>query len=360
MKVFADLHHFDLYYSLQLLFEKRLGWELYRPIGYDWEREGYWKLSDVPLVKMGYLGDSIEDVLACYDSFDGYPEWARYGLELLRVGQSRFVSSGHCEVYDKSKGIYQKAITLEAFKNEHFDIIISSVPFHFPLFEELRKKYQPQAKHIFQAGNVWDLPSGCQNLMCSTLPNIPVPRVVCYHQEFDLDVFSFQRSSFQDLHHVKSYIHFPESEALQRQVFSFLPNYQFSFIGKTLGATANMIMDTKELAQSIKGAAFNWHIKPGGEGYGHILYNSAAIGTPIITSFKDYQNKCGSELLQDGETAIDIDGKSPSTIAKQIMQLTMHPGLYHEMRSNLYRRFKQCVDFNQEFISLKTFLEDLR
>ena len=43
MNVFCDKHHISLLYSLQLLFEKRLGGNLFTPIGEEWFTQGYWK-----------------------------------------------------------------------------------------------------------------------------------------------------------------------------------------------------------------------------------------------------------------------------------------------------------------------------
>jgi len=55
MKVFADLHHGDLFYSLQLLFEKRLKAELYRPVGIEWWKEGFWNVFNHPATAQQYL-----------------------------------------------------------------------------------------------------------------------------------------------------------------------------------------------------------------------------------------------------------------------------------------------------------------
>ena len=48
MRVFADYHHSALYESLRLLFEERLDWKLYKPIGTEWYANGYWKLHTHP------------------------------------------------------------------------------------------------------------------------------------------------------------------------------------------------------------------------------------------------------------------------------------------------------------------------
>ncbi len=47
ISVFTDLHHESLYQSLQLLFEKRLGWRLFRPAGLDWFQKGYWRIAEL-------------------------------------------------------------------------------------------------------------------------------------------------------------------------------------------------------------------------------------------------------------------------------------------------------------------------
>lgn len=59
MKVLADHHHDDLYESLRILFEDRLGWELYRPIGTEWYTEGYWDVYNHPDTVTQYLGLQI-------------------------------------------------------------------------------------------------------------------------------------------------------------------------------------------------------------------------------------------------------------------------------------------------------------
>ena len=353
MKVFADLHHFDLFHSFQLLFEDRLGWDLYRPIGYPWRDEGYWSLHYVPLIQEGYLGHSIKEKLAEYDTFKD-PEWSRHALELLKLGESKELADGYWRIRDESKDRYQKAITLEAFKETKFDIIISSVPWHFPLYEKLRQKYQPQAKHIFQAGNAWEPPEGCKNMMFSSPPpNLPSGmNTVEYHQEFNLDTFGFNPHAINK--RVNAYAHFPESEDLMNQVAKHLPDYLFGFTGSHLGPTKDIIIESSKLAEHIGNNTFTWHIKPRGEGYGHILHNSFAVGTPVITDMRDYNDFCGKKLLVDGVTCIDVSNKSPETIAQEITRMSDTT-----TRQNVYNQFKKVVDFDKEFENIKHFLERL-
>ena len=182
MKIFACFHHDGLYRSLQLLFEKRLGWELFRPIGEEWFKEGYWLIAkpynDDPGTIIQFLG--IRD--GGYVPFDG----TRPLNEIKRSGEGYFLV--------RAPGRDHKAVTLEQFKNIEFDIILASYLPHYHTFTELRNKYQPQAKVICQAGNNWLLAANwneIRNLMAACAP-VPVPKgvnTVFYHEEFDTDIY---------------------------------------------------------------------------------------------------------------------------------------------------------------------------
>jgi hypothetical protein len=80
MRVLADFHHGSLLRSLVMLFEDRLGMELYRPIGLQWLHRGYWAISNlkgtakqfldlVPSLEAG--GRKRADQCACEDDRSG-------------------------------------------------------------------------------------------------------------------------------------------------------------------------------------------------------------------------------------------------------------------------------------------------
>lgn len=180
MKVFADMHHGDLFNSLQLLFEDRLGWELYRPIGVEWATSGYWQLA----APYGNNPDTIRQYL---------------GLDTHKWESGVFLNGDHIEkdgvyhVYDPRYENYNKAITLEQFKQMDIDIVISSIPAHDVTFADLIREHKPKAKHIAQMGNVYQT-TEVKNVMCSCVP-YPVPadkNVVFYHQEFSTDIFKYE------------------------------------------------------------------------------------------------------------------------------------------------------------------------
>jgi len=161
MKIFTDLHHGALSYSLHLLFEKRLGWELYNPIGMDWHKKGIWQYSQ------------LEDTIHSY--LDLKPDDKKLPT--------------HYNRWDKDFEWTQKYVTFNQFKKMDFDAILCSVGPHEDTFFELRNKYQPKAKLIRQIGN-WneEVDFGkSKNLMISVGPFACPPGVnyICYHQEFD-------------------------------------------------------------------------------------------------------------------------------------------------------------------------------
>jgi glycosyltransferase involved in cell wall biosynthesis len=357
MRVLTDLHHFDLYYSLQLLFEERLGWELYRPIGMDWKTQGFWLIhggkDEVAECYLSEVDGRCKELLSSYSNFKEIP-WAVYALHLPRIGCIEPLEEGLFRVLDQSKDVWQYGITLEAFRNTKFDLLVASTPMQSVAFAELIKLYQPQAKLVLQMGNNWPIPFHVNNFM------IPYPYPAChdknsvvYHQEFNLSIFSFS-SSFPSKC-INAYVWFPESEELMNQVASCLPDFSFRFFGDTNKSLDQIILRSDTLAQTIKDSMFTWIIKPGGEGYGHILFNSFACGKPVIIRRADYINCSGDKLLIDGKTCIFLDDRSPLEIANLIKYYSQ-PEQYKKMCHAVYKQFIQTVDFDREFREIKLFL----
>lgn len=357
MKIFSDLHHFDLYYSMQLLFENRLGHELYRPIGLGWKVNNFWDIQKDPEFIECLLSESdgrCAEILSKYKTLLG-KEWAVFSLHLPRIGKIQDCDYGHYTVLDKSKNIIQKAISLEAFKNMKFDIIISSLPQHFALFENLRKKYQPQAKHIFQMAAIgWPLPVGTKNAMLNTTPTSSLDGInhVYYRQEFDTSVFSYTAPLNSKV--IRSYVHFPVTERLWTDMN--LP-WNFKFVGKTLGQLSDVVVDSRDLAKEIRNSGFTLHIKPGGESYGHILHNSYAMGRPVIINCNDFNNTMGQNLLT-GDTCIDASKYLPHQIS-DILNEIVNTDKHNMMCEKAYDRFKSVVSFDDDAIKVNQFLERL-
>lgn len=329
MKVLADLHHGDLYYSLHLLFEKRLGFELYHPIGTDWYEEGYWHIFNHPATVQQYL--SLEQAARVED--DIY-----YILDATKENH------------------YRRGVTLATFKDMKFDIILSSIPSHIKPFNKLIQLYQPQAKHIFQVGNAWGNPGEVQNILSSTAPFFVTPNInACfYHQEFDLDMFSY--TAPQDNTSVGSYIHYMKGLDVLECYKKTLSDWLFTTCGASMDIS---FQQTRLLAEHIQSTGWVWHYKPEGDGYGHILHNAYACGRPTIINTNHYQGKLGSLLLEDKVTCVDISQRSVYDNAALLRQLA-NPEEHQAMCERAYKRFCDVVNFDEEEVKIRKFIQNLR
>lgn len=341
MKILADFHHQDLYYSLQLLFEKRLGWELYRPIGLEWYQEGYWHIYPHIDTARQYL--ALDQ--ACISPLS----------PLHCLNTNYYIDDGIYYILDSSKDKVQRAITLDKFKEMKFDILLSSMPPHIKPFNKLIQLFQPQAKHIFQIGNPGWWTNEVQNIMCGAISRRPDPRtnIVYYHQEFDLDIFQYKPPVVKE--RVNSYIHYMDNIPLFHSYKDQLPGWEFNNYGAGFPVC---IHKSADLAKAMQNSGFTWHYKPLGDGYGHVLHNTYACGRPAIINTNHYRGMQGSALLEDNVTCIDTSCHSQQSIVSLLESMTPEE---HTLRcERAYRRFKDVVNFDEEEIRIRKFLEDLR
>jgi hypothetical protein len=341
MNVFCDRHHGDLTYSLQLLFEKRLGWNIYFPIGMDWFYKGFWDIGN----PYPNPADTAKQYLGTDDrTWDAYKNLnADYKIE-----------DGIYHVYDPVHRCHIKCITFEKFCELPIDIVISSYPFgHDQTYARLISEYKPQAKQIAQMGNIYQQ-TEVKNVMCSTLPYPTDKHIVFYHQEFNLDVFRYEKP--QNFRKITSFINLLPRVDLYEWAKLNLPDFEF----KAYGASTpdGTISSDIGIADIMRQSTFGWHIKPKGDGFGHVIHNWYACGRPIITDIFDYQDKLAGQLLTDELTCIDIHGKSNEQILDRIKHFSQ-PRENHWMSFNAYNRFRCVVDYDKEFEDIKHFLENL-
>ena len=162
MIVFCDFHHGGLYHAMSLLFEKRLGWELYRPVGYDWLP--WWRVSDLAPTQAAYLNPAGEHWLAD----DGYWRWR-----------------------DNAAELEHKCMTLQQFKAADVGLIVSTHPGHEETWHALWAEHKPSAKLLRVAGNTGETvnPRFTRNLLDSTsFFEGQVDSYCQFDQEFPMDV----------------------------------------------------------------------------------------------------------------------------------------------------------------------------
>ncbi|MFA5937109.1 MAG: hypothetical protein WC822_04500 [Candidatus Paceibacterota bacterium] len=339
MNLFVEYHHGGLYESLRLLFEKRLGWNLFRPIGTEWQSGGYWRIAEVygnhPSTIRQYLGIDAH-------SWESAPHPCKdYTL-----------GDGIYYIYDEISKSHHKAITLDKFKEMQFDIIISTYQPHDVPYDRLRDLFQPKAKRIAQMGNIYQT-THVPNVMCSTMPYLVEPgkNVVFYHQEFSLDTFKYVPPVCH--HAITGFVNlFPVQELYLEYKYS-MPEYIFKHYG--IGGPDGVVTGYDRISSLMAGSGFGWHIKPGGDGFGHVIHNWYACGRPVITRYSEYVGKLASQLMTDNVTAIFIDNGTVQENCTRIRRLS-EPENHLRMCEAAHRRFTELVSFDNEAGRISEFL----
>lgn len=345
MRVLTDFHHAGLLNSLIMLFEGRLNSRVYRPIGMEWAQEGYWNVYDHPATQLQYLGMDQG-----YKPTDG-------SLPLNTIIDRDEDNVYYCQ--DIDSGQFNRAITLPDFKNMTFDIVIASLPQHIEPYKKLIQTYQPGAKLIFQVGNQWD-GIMADNIMASAkLSNVPeIINYVEYHQEFDLNIFN--PSTAIHACTITSLMNCPENfpdYPLLLEIEKAIPYWDIKIHGGQ--GRDGPLHGADEVANTIRHSQFVWHVKAGGDGYGHILFNAAACGVPLIVNKSYYNGKLGEKLLIDGATCIDINGLDTNQIIQKIRHYS-EMDKYRLMKKNIIQNFRATVDFDQDEKNIRQFLARLQ
>ncbi len=343
MKVFADLHHGDLYYSLYLLFEQRLGWELYRPIGLDWFNEGYWKIAEP-------YGNAMDTVGQYLDiNKNGYHPYKNLNGE-------HYVEDEIYYTYDPGHSYYHRAITLEKFKDMDFDIILPTYEQHEGPYLDLRDLYQPRAKMVAQMGN-----TGQKSVMPNVLHSVPYTpiegqRAFYYHQEIDPTLYSYIP---------------PDPET--KKLFSFvnmLPYpekykaYKKALIGiemRAYGADCpdGALFGSNGVSEKMRKANAGWHLKPQG-GIGHSSMGWLASGRPVITNMSQHRVWGGDaiSLFEPGVTCLDIESMTFEEGCREIRKM-MEPENNLVWAERTLRRFNDIINYEREAEGLIKFIGDL-
>ena len=356
MNVLADFHHASLLQSLIMLFEGRLQGKLYRPIGLEWAEQGYWHVFDHPFTRQQFLSTGLGTV---EPPVQMYPD----GTRPLNIVDK--IEDGIYYCQDIDSGYYNKAITLAKFMELPIDIMIASIPQHIQPYKKLCALHPNKPKLIFQIGNAWTVEAGlAPNVMASAIIHGVPPEInfISYHQEFNTDLFHYQEPnnsrdiySFVNCFNIEQ--HFTSDWRFFEQIEQIMQDWTFrSYGGQCRDGAAH---GSKMLAEKMGEARFIWHAKAGGDGYGHVIHNAAAVGRPLIVKKQYYAGKMGEQLMIDGETCIAIDGLSTEEIRSKIDHYS-EPSRYVALCRATYDNFKKMVDFNTEFDAIKEFLKRLR
>jgi hypothetical protein len=344
MKVFTDLHHGDLYYSLHLLFEQRLGWELYRPIGLDWFHGGFWKIAEPYNNAMDTVGQYLAINQCGWDSEKN-------------LNGNNYVEDGVYYVHEPVHNYYQKAITLEKFRSMNFDIILPTIKAHDYSFERLRDMYQSQAKLVSQMGNTGQ-GTHLKNAMHTT-PYKPEAgqNTVYYHQEIDPNLYSYiqPNSATKNIFSVTNCYPYSDIYLKYKQL---IPEVNWKFHGG--GCPDGGLFGAKGVGEKMREANIGWHLKPQG-GLGHSAMSWMASGRPVITNMSQHRNwdkpwgGDATKLFEPGVTCYDIEGSSEQDNVAAIRHI-LEPEENLRMAENAYKRFHELISYDEEEKKIREFL----
>jgi hypothetical protein len=340
MNILADFHHSSLYSSLLYTLETRLGYSVYRPIGEEWFKKGYWRVNR--------QNDTIQQYLGTfgYIPSDGTPP----------LNNVSYVQDGIYYSTDPNTGQVHKAIAFDKFTSMKFDYLLCSMPQHLEPFYKLQKNFQPEASVILQMGNNWAMDwYKISNLMASTMP-FKLPKEVhsvFYHQEFDLNIFKpTQTKPKKIIANFMNVLHnYPEASETFAALEKELPEYTFKMYGSQ--NRDGCVTGVQNIAQAMQEAMYIFHIKPGGDGYGHVVHNAFACGVPLITKKSFYEGHLAGQMMDD-RACILTDGLSVKDLATIIRAR-------EEQRDNMsqlaYQRFTDIVNFEKEAHTIDEFLK---
>ena len=317
MKIFADKHHGALSYSLHLLFEKRLGWDLFFPIGMEWRDGGYWQYSQ--------LEDTVHSYLDIKDDYKRLEE--------------------NYEHFDKDFEWTQKHLTFKQFLDTDIDVLLCSVGPHEDTFFDLQQRHKPNSKLIRQIGN-WNEEcdfNKSKNVMISVGPFLCPDFVnyICYHQEFDIKVWDYvQPRNFKT---IKNFVNcLPDTVDYNLWEIYRVRLRDFDWKMHGIGGKDGNISPQKAVREAMTDSGFIWQIKLGGEGFGHVIHNAYALGRPCIVKGSYYQGKMAEPLLIDGVTCIDLEKGDLESNVKRIK----HFSKPKNFQIKLYLKYKTRTIIN--------------
>lgn len=353
MNILCDYHHSDLWWSHHLILERGLGHTLFRPRGIEWFENGYYEFSSRQVAEQFLVNSTftIEQVLAYPSCRIARP---RSPKPDLRAGMDTLNGCPHYPL--------MRTLSFEEFKDAKIDVIMPTVSNMQEPWLRLRDTYKPRAKLLREEGNVngWaSLHPAYGNLLTSDVPTFqrsPAANKLLYHQRFDTEnVFVYRRPSAFD--RVTCFM--PGFRGEPRLV-AFVESHDFGgmqFVDYGHRSSIGFLCTKGAFVDRMLASAFIWHVKPGGDGFGHVIHNSVAVGRPVITVARDYAGTIAGRLLEDGATCLFI-GDDPGENSRKIRRFA-DPETVVDMSVRAHERFLEIVDYDEECLEVSRFLGKL-
>lgn len=342
-----NVGHSDLLQTMHILFEERLGGEVYIPEGPEWVEKGY-VTAHCP------IPDPIPDSeIKKEDGITYYKCSLETGVDERTV----------------------KGITFDKFMKMDFDVILTTVYFHEKTFHALVKDCKPNAKYIRQIANIHEKPLGwCKNILLGA----------AYHprdyggQSADL---AFGRAGIRHImyypEHYRGYKHadpinHKEILCLSREIAPVDWNAwnHYRSVLEPLGFTFKMYgvqhrqyeFDNKYgetikhplLPNALRETGFVWYTKPHGGG-GFTVREAMATGRPVIVrrSYSERHTIVECNLFKHGINCVDLDVQGLDT---SLVQQWAEPEIHIQVCQRVADVFQQDVKFEETSLKIKDWI----
>jgi hypothetical protein len=317
-RVLIDKHHADLFYGLQRLFEDRLGYIVFTPVGHDWWDEGYWRFGE------GYGDDRLAR------QFLNSAEW---------YGSGVYVSTDPHHPDRPILGVDLDTVLLQPDAWSH---VVATVQDNQAGFARLARELG--AKYVYHVGNTrqqidWSLDPLVLNASEVALEG----RGVNIGQEFD-HTTTFRYREPVTVRRITSFVNLlpliPEAWQPFEGLRTRLPSYEFRSFGHE--CPDGFRRPVEALADEMALAGWAYHDKVTGDGFGHVIHNWAAVGRPLIGHARYYAGQRAEPLWRDLETCIDLDRHDIDETARLLREIT--PERHAEMCRAIRETFEAIYD----------------
>lgn len=319
-----DRHHAGLYHSMQLLGD-RLGWDIYTPVGHEWWDEGYWNFG-----RWTYPDDRLAQQYLTLEP------WMRVSENVYWTKDSEFPDR------------WLHGLPLEEARRERWDLVCATLQDNQHGFARFAR--ETGAQFVLQVGNTGQMIDWGLNplvLMSSEMPMLG--RGVYYHQPMD-------PIDFREPGPCRCAASFVNCMTQMGSCYDLLQRAQQSFKVRVYGIDGpdGVIKPLSKSLELMAEAAWGWHDKAHGDGFGHVIHGWAAVGRPLIGHASHYRGKMGERFWVDGETCIDLDRHSVGEAVETVLSIS--PERHREMCRAIRAKFDE-IDWDGEAEAIRELLE---
>jgi hypothetical protein len=338
VRALIDRHHADLFHSLQLLFEDRLGGIVYTPVGHEWWDEGYWRFGE------GYGDDRLAQQFLSLDSWTPYPAADPYeGLWQ------------HHDNHHPERLILGVELRLVRAVPHEWQYVVATVQDNQMGFKRLADELG--ARYVLQVGNTnqsvnWEL-----DPLALVSSEVPIRgRGVLYHQELEAETTFRFRDLPANRQVIRSFVNcFPSTPCIRPWEEARTALADFDFFAHGIDGPDGNIPVVRDIADLMAASGWGWHDKVQGDGFGHVLHDWAAIGRPLIGHAAHYRGLMGEAFWDNLVTCIDLDRYTLTESTGLIREITSDRAQHEKMSHEIRRRFEQ-IDYAAEAEAIRGLL----